>query len=402
MSVNRYKLNKTLVDLIRYVPTPARHAAIDLLNPLRVSHVRREKPIRWVTLFITNYCNARCEHCFYWNELNKKLPELNLEQLEKIFGSLKTRLRTLRLSGGEPFLYKSLPEFDGFIDRKRIANKMQIPTNGMLDIVPTVERMLEGRSFTHLNVSISLDGLEKHHDESRKVRNGFQKAIANIRRLVDLEKRVSRFHVSVGLSLNRYVALPRNGGKSEVEELIDFLRRDVGVPGGSITFDHVRSVETDAHGLPSKIRSSFGPPPKADEGSENRHNRTDDVQLSCNEMEEVNRRLERTLGSDADRQRFARLAYQLQTKREKRRIVDCLAGDVDCVIYPSGDVAMCEFTTPFANLHDFDYDLQRLWSSPAAEERRCMIRRCSCTHPCHMSDSMAYDAGFLKEYTSKP
>ena len=33
-----------------------------------------------------------------------------------------------------------------------------------------------------------------------------------------------------------------------------------------------------------------------------------------------------------------------------------------------------------------------------AKERRKLTSKCSCTHPCHLSDSMAYDAKFLKEY----
>ena len=35
-----------------------------------------------------------------------------------------------------------------------------------------------------------------------------------------------------------------------------------------------------------------------------------------------------------------------------------------------------------------------------ANERRKLTSKCSCTHPCHLSDSMAYDSKFLKEYFS--
>ena len=34
--------------------------------------------------FITNRCNARCVHCFYWNELNETVDELSLNEIERI------------------------------------------------------------------------------------------------------------------------------------------------------------------------------------------------------------------------------------------------------------------------------------------------------------------------------
>jgi hypothetical protein len=111
----------------------------------------------------------------------------------------------------------------------------------------------------------------------------------------------------------------------------------------------------------------------------------------------VNDRLE-TISRCDDPLNFARLEKQVRIKETQRRLVDCLAGVVDCVVYPTGDVAACEFTRPFANLSAFDFDLDRLWRSQAAESRRRDIKGCACTHPCHLSDSLAYDGSFLSDY----
>ena len=96
---NRLKLEKSLKN----VPNFLSNLILDILNPIRKNFVKKKINPKWITLFITNYCSARCGHCFYSKELNNKIEELNLENLKKIFLSLKKPLNTLRVTGGEPF-----------------------------------------------------------------------------------------------------------------------------------------------------------------------------------------------------------------------------------------------------------------------------------------------------------
>ena len=88
----------------------------------------------------------------------------------------------------------------------------------------------------------------------------------------------------------------------------------------------------------------------------------------------------------------------MKFSKKKNKVIDCLAGYIDCVIYPSLDVSVCESTNSFANLRKFNFNLIELLNSNLAVERRELTSKCSCTHPCHLSDSMAYDTKFLKEY----
>ena len=47
-----------------------------------------QKPI-YLLNFVTNSCNAACDHCFYWEELNtNKRQELSVEEHSKIAKSL--------------------------------------------------------------------------------------------------------------------------------------------------------------------------------------------------------------------------------------------------------------------------------------------------------------------------
>ena len=82
----------------------------------------------FLILFINSICNQKCEHCFYWRNLNRR-DDLTTEELFALSRSFG-RIENLNLSGGEPFLR---PEF-GQICRQFIQhNKVRqiyVPTNG--------------------------------------------------------------------------------------------------------------------------------------------------------------------------------------------------------------------------------------------------------------------------------
>ena len=140
---------------------------------------------------------------------------------------------------------------------------------------------------------------------------------------------------------------------------------------------------------------------KNDDKSNNiKHTREDDVLLNVEEIKDVNQKLKESGYLLNDYLTMRRLELEHEILNSKNRIVDCLAGYVDCVIYPSLDVAVCESTKPFANLKSYNFDLIKLLNSEHAAHRRELTSKCSCTHPCHLSDSMAYDTKFLKEYFS--
>lgn len=391
----------SLESFARRLPRGLRDAAIEALNPIRKQRAINAANPRWLTLFVTNRCNARCDHCFYWDSLNDGSEELGIDQWRTLLGSLQAPLNTLRLSGGEPFLRRDIPELFRFVDDHAIAAKLSIPTHGMLDLVPRVTAMAESARHTRLNVSISLDGFAERHNRFRKIPKGFDKAIANLRQLVALEGRVDKFNVSVSMSLARDFALAEEGGAGEAERLTRFLRDDVGVR--SIGYDHIRNAHLDVFGLPPALDAGFEPPPvgRSNElpGKSREHVRPEaDLHLRPDEMDAVNTRLARHAETRADRITFQRMTMQVRIKRERARLVDCLAGYIDCVVYPDGGVAVCEMSKPFANLHDHDLNLHRLLHSEAADKARAQTRGCACTHPCHLSDSLAYDTDFLKGF----
>ena len=393
-----YKKRKNLESILRKIPNKLSNLIIEIINPIRKKYVKNSINPKWITLFITNYCSARCEHCFYSKELNNKVEELHLENLKKIFLSLKKPLNTLRITGGEPFLNKSLEDFVIFVDKNKISKKVAITSHGMIPrLDERVSKILKNVNNIHFHIGISLDGLNETHDAFRKIKNGFNLAKKHLLDFKEFSFNYSNFTFSTTTSLIRKISVSNDNQKSlELMDLLKYLKNEVGVE--NVGFDHVRSVENDVFDVPKDIMSTFGLPPKKDENINIKHSRADDVQLSVDEIYTVNKKLKESGYLSNDYLTMRRLEIEHEILKTKSKVIDCLAGYVDCVIYPSLDVSVCESTNSFANLKKFNFNLIKLLNSNLAIERRKLTSKCSCTHPCHLSDSMAYDTKFLKDY----
>ena len=134
----------------------------------------------YMIFFVTARCNARCEFCFYWEEIESAASrrELKLEEIDKITQKLK-HLLYLSIGGGEPFLRKDLADIVSLFYRNCKTRIVNITTNGLQPArtEALVERMLEENPNLFLKVGISLDALGDKHDEMRKVPGTF----ANVR-----------------------------------------------------------------------------------------------------------------------------------------------------------------------------------------------------------------------------
>ena len=397
-----YSKRRLLEKILRKSPNFFSDFIVDILTPFRKKKAKEKIQLKWITLFITNYCSAKCGHCFYNSELNNKIEELNIENLKKIFSTLESPLITLRITGGEPFFNRGLEDFCSYIDQNKISKKINITSHGMIpNLEKRVEKIIKSSKYTHLHIGISLDGLENTHDNFRKIKDGFKLAVKHLKDFRGFEDKYERFSCSTTTSLIRSICENENKEKRiELIDLIDFLKEEIDIK--CLGFDHVRSVEGDVFRVPNSLLSTFGLPPTEDSiGYENlttrSHTRANDVQLSVDEIEQINDLLSKT-GLSNERLTMRRLEIEHEILKSKKRIVDCMAGYVDCVIYPSLDVAVCESTKPFANLTNFDLNLPKLLNSSEAVKMRNATSKCACTHPCHLSDSMAYDSSFLKEY----
>jgi MoaA/NifB/PqqE/SkfB family radical SAM enzyme len=378
----QYLAREFAFRVLRRLPLPIKNFGVSFFVKKRKKWLEKLGTPAQIILYVTNRCNARCSHCFYWQEVASGIKkELSLSQIKKIAKTLANPLATLSITGGEPFLRDDLVQIcQAFFELNR-TRKINIVTNGFFTkkIKETTEKILE-KCPIDLNIQVSLDGLQKTHDKIRKI-SIFEKATETIRVLGKLSTKFKNFQVTVETTI----------GKQNLNEVVDlgkFIKKKF--PSVHHGFQFVRSASFDVYGIDKKILSGLDPESK-------------EPLLSVKEMEKAFK----NFSQFSDKRNSLLSSYVkvmnkgiIKMKKEKRPFVKCLAGKYDVVIWPDGQVSMCEFTKPFANLKDFDFDFSALWKSKEANKIRKKIRACFCTHTCNLLNSMQFDKKVLLEVLS--
>ncbi len=323
-----------------------------------------------LVFFITNRCNARCKHCFYWKELNRSSDEINLEEIKILASSLKHPAH-ISLTGGEPSLRLDLIEICQAFTKINHSPSIHISTNGLLpqNIYQLCKQILTSCSCKTLTIQISLDGLKRTHDEIRGVSGAFNKTTETIKKLKILQQEFSNLEIEIATVIMRH-------NYHEIEKLIKFTQR-FHVPH---KFSIIRG-RYSTFGLGLDISSGFDP-----EQEENM--RVPEVNLEklyqkiCN----LNNSSQYKFLSKLQQRK---LRISLDILKAKKRIISCFAGRIDGVVYANGDVAFCEHTVPIGNLKQTSFDFHKLWNSPNANSMRQKTRRCACIHGCNLCTSVS-------------
>lgn len=381
MSKYQYLIREKSFKILRSLPLFAKRSLISFFVKRNKSRLDTLKTPAQIILYVTNRCNARCNHCFYWREVSQgKKEELTVEEITRISKTLVNHLATLSITGGEPFLRDDIVDIIEAFVRNNSTKKINIVTNGFFTqkIVGVVREILEERDLSiDFNIQVSLDGLKNTHDKIRKI-NVFEKAFETIKQLNEISKKYKNFRVTIETTISK-------DNLKEIVDLGNFVKENL--PGVNHGFQFVRSVSFDVFGVNKEFISGLDP-------------RLKEPLLTTDEMEMSLEEFKRFYDN-----RNLLLHYYVVTmnrniikmKKNKRPFVKCLAGKYDAVIWPNGDVSMCEFTKPFANLGDFEFDFYSLWISKRAEQAREKIKNCFCTHTCNILNSMQFDEKALME-----
>ena len=128
-------------------------------------------------------CNANCKHC--GSRAGGKIDttgELTTDEIKNALKSISEKYEAskilLNITGGEPLVREDLFEVMTFA--RNLGYQWGMTTNGILITDDVIEKMEETEMIT---ISISLDGLEKSHDEFRCVKGSYSKIIQNIKKL---------------------------------------------------------------------------------------------------------------------------------------------------------------------------------------------------------------------------
>jgi MoaA/NifB/PqqE/SkfB family radical SAM enzyme len=313
----------------------------------------------FVILFINSLCNMKCEHCFYWQNLNRPddLTFAELVALSKQLG----RIENLNLSGGEPFLRDEFGAICRQFIRQNGVREVYVPTNGYFTerTVTQVRETLQERRLRLFVAELSLDGMPDFHDRFRVAKHAFARAMETYDALAALQRDDPRVHIHA-------ISTATAENMDEIRRLTTFLFERC----PQMTHHNLALIRGDR-----KNPSLQGP------------QLTEYVAL----FDHVQRQWE-----SRERGRYGAIVEpwlqwaKVKTARERRQVIPCRAGVLTAVIYANGDVSVCESHAPLGNLRQRSF--RDLWYSPEARALRAAIhaKQCYCTNEVFLWPSITF------------
>lgn len=322
--------------------------------------------------FVTNKCNARCAHCFYWDELNNPAKkELSLEEVQKMSKSMGDLL-ILYLGGGEPFLRKDLPEIAQTFYENNNTRLVGIPTNAFLPelMLPSIDRMCTLCPNANILINVSIDDIGVAHEVFRVVPGGWEKLLRTIAGIKELKKKHKNLAFGCNATFNAL-------NQDKIKDIYFYLRDEI--KPDSININLVRGKPKDPH--------------------------CSDIDIAkYNEVISILQKDLASAGLGYTTSSFQNIINQNQvrtkeliskTYEKKKAHVTCTASRLIGVIYPDGELFPCELLDSkyrIGNIREVDYDFKKLWFSERNKEIAKWIvdTKCFCTHECFMSTNTMF------------
>lgn len=316
---------------------------------------------------VTYRCNSRCRHCFNYKKLNQPgYRELDLPEIEKISKSLGS-VNALGLSGGEPFLRSDLPEIcHQFVKHNKI-NNICLPTNGFLSEV-IYQKVKEILKFFHgeLILLFSIDGTREMHDYIRGVPGAFDKVLISYQKLAELKKQFPNLNLRVNSCISQ------KNWKSLLE-LSRFVKKQMPEISWH-NFELIRGESKDPN---------LSPPSIAD------YQKFIKIIKSYWDQSQFfsTSRFRSYLGRKV--KKFM-LDLNVKILEQKRQVIKCYSpGHTYAVLYPDGEVKLCELLPSVGNVSETNFDLLKVLTSQKSQDQKKWILagNCYCTHSCFQSSN---------------
>lgn len=301
-----------------------------------------------LTFFVTNRCNAMCSHCFNWQGLS--LNELSLDEIKKIDFGL---FNSVSLTGGEPTLRVDLADICQHV---AVKNKIYLNTNGLMP--QRIKDVIKKVGAKRVNISVSLDGVKNVHDQIRGV-DCFEQAVETIKLC-----KTEGVNITILTTLSRF-------NKSNISPFMAYLKTEgLFTKKGDLVFNIARGLE---HAFNLNSTQSFHHNPK-----------DNNTILTLTELKDVYTQIKPYMTN----QNRVVWDYSLKILTQHKKLVTCQAANLDMVLHANGDVAACEYTNPFTNIRNHNFDLLTLWNSETANTTRNKLTNCYCIHPCNLNTAI--------------
>jgi len=338
---------------------------------------RRELGLpRFLTYTVTFTCNARCIMCDSW-KLDSE-GDLTIAEVEAVFRQLP-QMDAVRLTGGEPFVRKDLPEIADLVHHRLRPFFLHITTNGFLTdrIISFCEK--RDRSLP-LQLLISIDGLEEKHNKVRGRDTAWKTATRTLRELAP-----RRRELNLGLAVNQTVV------DAEGAENYRLLRDELAPLG--IHNHFVMAYDTSA--TYNLEREKELPPSEIGQFTTFGDFTTEQLKNLLDEVE-----------SDLDHYPLKeRLAKRYYLRGIRNRLLHgrgfpnpkCVALSSHMRLFPNGDVPTCQFNSKtIGNLKTQSF--REVWFGEKAGRQRGWVHRCpGCWAECEVLPNAIYTGDLLKE-----
>lgn len=318
----------------------------------------------FLILFINSICNMKCEHCFYWQQLNQK-SDLTFEEIVALSNDLGP-IENLNLSGGEPFLRKEFAAICRQFIQKNGVKEIYVPTNGYFTdkTIAALREVLQDKTLKMFGVELSLDGMPAFHDEFRKAKNSFRKSMETYDALAELQKEDPRLQIHA-------ISTATEANMGEIRMLTTYL--------------YDRCPQMTHHNL-AIIRGDRKNPTLKGPALQEYKDLYDYV---------------RRLWSQREKHRYGSIVEpmlqyaKLRAAEQQQQYVPCRAGVLSAVVHANGDVGLCEQRPPIGNLRQHTF--MEIWRSHMAADVRRSIsaRECYCTNEIFMWPSIIFQPAQL-------
>lgn len=302
-----------------------------------------------ITVTVTDVCNFMCKTCnigkLYLAHPEMAKNELTADEYGKIFSNLGN-VFWVTVTGGEPFFRRDLVDVVSDIYRASRPMFMTLPTNGYVPkkIASDVERILDECEGMRVMVNLSLDGVEKEHDEIRGMDGSFKRLLESYSALRMLDD--SRLSIGVNTVISKF-----NVGM--MDEICAFVRGEL---------------------KPDSFIAEVA------ENRSNLYNENDDMR-----PKDYNAALKNLMLQDRNPKKLPLILIKLARNAFYRTLASgkahrCFAGFASACIMPKGDLWLsCVKNSAVGNLRDADYDFRRLWFSKKAMSMRKELKKpCGC------------------------
>ncbi|MBI2667512.1 radical SAM protein [Candidatus Woesearchaeota archaeon] len=335
-----------------------------------------ECPI-YLTYFVTSKCNLKCQHCFYWDSLNKINNELSLEEIERFSKSIKNLL-VLSLTGGEPFLRSDLDRIVKILYNNSKPKIISIVSNGYFTerCLEITKSILDNCRNISLIIELSIDGLEENHNLIRMNNDSFKNVLQTFYKLKKLKRKHPNLNIGIITTFNSF-------NQYRMLEIMGFVKKELNPDSFTLSL---------TRGNPKNIESK---------------------RIDIEQYKKVTRIKNKIFKNgynnfylsslrNANEKVIEDVVYN--TIKYNKFQTECYASSLNAVMSPEGDILGCEtLNNKIGNIRDFDYDFKKLW---AIEKRINMSKsiinnKCFCTHECNISVNTLFNIKHYPKLTLK-